>query len=212
MKKVLFFITIVLLISTASYCVKIDGRFWDWTDIGDFHKCRSRALSRDRSGLDMDTVKLHLTGKFLYIYVEGRSVKGKKPDDGSAVKGSSIRVSFSSSQSPLNRVRISTEPSALWQIKVSKPEMESVVYGSKKNKYWSRGRIGRKYAFEIKIPVFRSTKGVHIGVAGGPIIAVSEDQATSRNSLSEVLINSVDMKTHRLVDTVSFTIKKGMLQ
>ena len=205
----MFFITAFLVISTASFCVKIDGRFWDWTGIGDFHKCVPRILSRDRSGLDMDTVKIHLTGKFLYIYIEGRSVKGKKPDDGSAMKGSSIRVSFNSSQSPLNRVRISAEPSTLWQIKVSKPGMKSVVYGSKKNKYWSRGRIGRKYAFEIKVPVFTSSKGVHAGVAGGPIIAISEEQGGSRNSLSEVLINSVDMKTHRLVDTVSFTIRKG---
>lgn len=211
MKKSTILLLLILVFSSASWAVRIDGKLWDWTDIGDFHKCGSRILSRDRAGLDMDTIKLHLAGKFLYVYIEGRSVNGKKRDDGSAVKGSSIRVSFNSSQSPLNRVRIAAEPGALWQIKVSKPGIESVVYGSKKNKYWSRGRIGRKYAFEIKIPVFRSTKGVHVGIAGGPLIAASDNQSTSRNLLSQVLINSVDMKTHRLVDTVSFAIMKGQL-
>jgi hypothetical protein len=85
------------------------------------------------------------------------------------------------------------------------------MFGSKKNRFWYIGKFGSKYAFEIKIPFYYSSKGIHVAAKGGPLIRLSGSYAQSRRNLSEVLINSVDMKTHRLVDTTQFYISKGQL-
>ena len=211
MKKTIIFIIASLAISSFVFCITIDGKFWDWGKIGTFYDCKPRALEKDRSGFDMESVKMCLGRKHLYIYIDGRSVAGLKPDAGWGVKKTSVRISFKSSQSPLNRVRIATEPAKPGQIKISYPPAPSKVFGSKADKYWAIAKFGKKYAYEVKIPFFITTKGIHAGVKGGPLLRVSGSAGASRKNLSDVLINTVDIKTHRLVDTVEFSIKKGDL-
>jgi len=210
MKKTLIFIAAALLLASPSFCLKIDGKFWDWAKIGTFYRCPNRLLEKDRSGFDMHSVKMCLSGRYLYIYIDGRSVVGFKTDRGWGAKKTSVRISFTSSQSPLNRVRIATDPAKPGKIKVSYPAARSRYYGSKTDSYWAIAKYGGGYAFEIKIPVFASYKGVHVGAPGRSLIWQSS-HGKARNHLSEVLINTVDMKTHRLVDTISFPIRKGEL-
>ena len=211
MKKIIIFIITSLLISSFVFCVTIDGKFWDWGKISTFYNCKPRALEKNRSGFDMESVKMCLGKKHLYIYIDGRSVAGQKPDAGWGAKKTSVRISFKSSQSPLNRVRIATEPAKPGQIKISYPPAPSKVLGSKTDKYWAIAKYGKKYAFEIKIPFYITSKGIHAAVKGGPLLRVSGSAGASRKNLSDVLINTVDVKTHRLVDTVEFSIKKGDL-
>jgi hypothetical protein len=211
MKKALLFISLFALLASSAWCIKIDGKFWDWSNIKTFYNCPARPLEKDRAGFDMRSIKLCLGRKFLYIYIDGKSVTGLKPDRGWGAKKTSIRVSFRSAQSPLNRVRIATDPSKPGEIKVSSSPDPSREYGSKADKYWDIARYGKKYAVEMKIPIFYSSKGIHIGAKGRPLIKLSGRVQSSRQYLSEVLINTVDMKTHRLVDTVEFAIKKGEL-
>lgn len=203
----LFFV----LISANALSIKIDGKIWDWGGIKNLYKCKPRLLDKNRSGLDMDNVRLTLGKKFLYILIEGKSVTGQKKDNGLGAHKTSIRISFKSSQSPLNRVRIAADPGKSGVIKISYPSIKSQVFGSPKDKYWAMGKYGKGYAFEFKIPIIISNKGVHVGVSQGPIIKPSKKYEGGRNSMSDVLINSVDIKTHRLVDSVEFTIKKGEL-
>jgi hypothetical protein len=210
-KKIIIFIITSLLISSFVFCVTIDGKFWDWGKISTFYNCKPRALEKNRSGFDMESVKMCLGKKHLYIYIDGRSVAGQKPDAGWGAKKTSVRISFKSSQSPLNRVRIATEPAKPGQIKISYPPAPSKVLGSKTDKYWAIAKYGKKYAFEIKIPFYITSKGIHAAVKGGPLLRVSGSAGASRKNLSDVLINTVDVKTHRLVDTVEFSIKKGDL-
>lgn len=146
---------------------------------------------------------------YLYIYIEGRSVTGIKPDAGQGLKKTSIRVSFDSAQSPLNRVRIAADPRKPWQVKLSYPSLPSRTYGNRKNRYWSFVREGNIAGFEVKVPVFQSWKGVNVGLTAGPIVKQSKISKVQRSRLSDVLINTVDIKTHRLVDTVSFSIHNG---
>lgn len=211
MRRSILLILAFLVTASPSFCVKIDGKFWDWEKIRVFQVCKPRHLARDRAGFDMEFVKMSLGKNHLYMYIEGTSVTGLKQDSGEGVKKTSIRVSFNSAQSPLNRVRIAAETRSLWEIKISRPGMISKVFGSKKDKYWMRGKFGKMYAYELKIPVFYSSKGIHAAAAGGPLIELAEKPSMNRDSLSNVLINCVDMKTHRLVDTVQFTIRKGEL-
>lgn len=196
-------------ISCPSFCVNIDGKFWDWGSIGTFYTCPARLLEKNRSGFDMQSVKMSLGKKYIYIYLEGKSVTGKKADSGWGAKKTSVRISFKSAQSPLNRVRIATDPASPGKIKLSYPQITSRTYGSKQDKYWALAKYGNKYAFEIKIPIHYSKKGVHAGVPGGPIIKPAGE--SSRNYLADVLINTVDVKIHRLVDTVEFPIRRGQL-
>jgi len=210
MKKLLIFILTVLLLAVSSWCINIDGKFWDWKDIDTFYNCPARPLEKDRSGFDMQSVKMCLGRRALYIYIDGRSVAGLKPDRGWGVKKTSVRISFKSSQSPLNRVRIAADPAKPGQIRIAYPGVLTETLGSKSDRYWAMAKYGRKYAFEIKIPFFISSKGIHVGVKGGPLLRLSRSTA-SRNNLSDVLINTVDVKTHKLVDTVEFSIKKGDL-
>ena len=210
MKKTLIFVSAFVLLAVSAWCIKIDGKFQEWEKIKTFYTCPHRFLEKDRSGLDMQSVKLCLGSKFLYIYIDGRSVTGIKPDKGWGAKKTSVRISFRSAQSPLNRVRVATDPTKPGQIKVSYPLALSKTYGSKTDKYWAISSFGKKYAFEIKIPVVSSTKGIHVGAKDKPLIKASSKTST-RKYLSEVLINTVDMKTHRLVDTIEFAIKKGDL-
>ena len=211
MKKIIIFIITTLVIASFAFCITIDGKFWDWGKVGTFYKCPQHILKKDRSGIDMENVKMCLGKKHLYIYIEGLSVAGLKPDAGWGAKKTSVRISFKSSQSPLNRVRIATEPAKPGQIKISYPPAPSKVFGSKTDKYWAIAKYGKKYAYEVKIPFFITTKGIHAGVKGGPLLRVSGSAGASRKNLSDVLINTVDVKTHRLVDTVEFSIKKGDL-
>jgi len=210
-KKIIIFIITTFVISSFVFCITIDGKFWDWGKIDTFYSCKPHALKKDRSGFDMESVKMYLGRKDLYIYIDGRSVAGLKPDAGWGVKKTSVRISFKSSQSPLNRVRIAAEPAKPGQIKISYPPAPSKVLGSKTDKYWAIAKYGKKYAFEIKIPFFITSKGIHVAVKGGPLLRLSSSAGESRKSLSDVLINTVDVKTHRLVDTVEFSIKKGDL-
>jgi hypothetical protein len=210
-KKILIFIITSLLISSFVLCITIDGKFWDWGKIDTFYKCPQHILKKDRSGIDMENIKMYLGKKCLYMYIDGSSVAGLKPDAGWGAKKTSVRISFKSSQSPLNRVRIAAEPSKPGQIKISYPPAPSKVFGSKTDKYWAIAKYGKKYAFEIKIPFFITSKGIHVGVKGGPLLRISNNAGASRKNLSDVLINTVDVKTHRLVDTVEFSIKKGDL-
>jgi hypothetical protein len=209
MKKLIILVSVLFFFIPPCFPVIIDGKFWDWQNIPVFHTVRPRILSRDRAGLDMQKVKLMLARHYLYVYVDGRSVNGQKRDDGEAMKSVSIRVSFNFANSPLQRVRIAAEPKDLWKIKISCPRQASQELGGKKDKYWSRGRSGSRYAFEIKIPVFYTKSGIHVGVPSGPLVGVYS--GSTRTYLSDVLINSVDMRTHRLVDTVQFSIKKGVM-
>jgi hypothetical protein len=209
MKKPLILILAFVLLAVPSLCIKIDGKFWDWAKINAFYNCPVRPLEKGRSGFDMESVKVALGRKDLYIYIDGRSVTGPKQDSGWGAKKTSVRISFKSSQSPLNRVRIAAYPDKPGQIRIACPNAASKVFGSKTDRYWMIAKYGKKYAFEIKIPFFVSSQGIHVGVKGGPLIRIPENVGASRNKLSDVLINTVDMKTHRLVDTVEFTIKKG---
>jgi len=210
MKKPLIFILTFLLLAVSSWCINIDGKFWDWGKTGIFCNCPARLLEKDRSGFDMESVKMCLGRRSLYIYIDGRSVAGLKPDAGWGVKKTSVRISFKSSQNPLNRVRIAADPAKPGQIKISYPQEPTKTLGSKKDKYWAISKYSKKYAFEIKIPFFVSSNGIHVGVKGGPLLKLS-NSAASRKNLSDVLINTVDVKTHRLVDTVEFPIRKGDL-
>lgn len=208
MKKLLILISTFVLLAVPSWCIKIDGKFWDWSNINAFYNCPVRPLEKNRSGLDMESVKIALGRKVLYIYIDGRSVTGQKQDSGWGAKKTSVRISFKSSQSPLNRVRIAAYPDKPGQIRIACPNAASTVLGNKADRYWMIAKYGKKYAFEIKIPILLSSQGIHVGVKGGPLIRLAGD-APSRKNLSDVLINTVDMKTHRLVDTVQFTIRKG---
>jgi hypothetical protein len=210
MKKLLILILAFVLLAVSSWCIKIDGKFWDWSKINTFYNCPVRPLEKGRSGFDMESVKMALGRKDLYIYIDGRSVTGPKQDSGWGAKKTSVRISFKSSQSPLNRVRIAAYPDKPGQIRIACPNAASKVLGSKADRYWMIAKYGKKYAFEIKIPVLLSSKGLHVGVRGGPLIRLAGNDP-SRKNLSDVLINSVDMKTHRLVDTVEFTIKRGKI-
>jgi hypothetical protein len=210
-KKIIIFIIASFVISSFASCITIDGKFWEWAKISTFYNCKPRALERGRSGFDMQSVKISLGRKFLYIYIDGRSVTGLKPDKGWGARKTSVRISFKSSQSPLNRVRIATYPSKPGAIKISYPHTASKTFGSKKDKFWALAKYGNKYAFEVQVPLIVSSKGIHVGANGGPLIRVSESYSSSRKNLSDILINTVDDKTHRLVDTVEFSIKKGEL-
>ena len=201
----------ILIFPGTAWAVRIDGRFWDWYQVKTFFACPPRHLARDRVGLDMQKIKMVLGSKYLYIYVEGVSVTGLKPDKGEGAENSSIRISFKSAQSPLNRVRVAADPAEPYIVKLSYPSVSSKDYGSKVNKYWALGRFGKKYCFEIKVPIFHTKKGIHAGVSGGPLIKLAEDYEVKREHLADVLINTVDTRTHRLVDTVEFPIKKGDL-
>ncbi|MFH1709714.1 MAG: hypothetical protein ABH860_01415 [bacterium] len=211
MKKPLSLILIFVFLAASSWCVNIDGKFWDWAKVKTFYRCKPHALEQNRSGFDMENVKMVLGKKHLYMYIYGRSVTGSKPDAGWGVKKTSVRISFKSSQSPLNRVRIAAYPARPGEIKLSHPPVPSKVFGSKTDKYWAIAKYGKKYAFEIKMPFFASAKGLHIGAIGGPLIKLSPGNSASRKNLSDILINTVDMKTHRLIDTVEFTLRKGDL-
>ncbi len=207
MKKIFFSILCLIATASSSFCINIDGMSRDWANIRTFYRCPARPLEKNRSGFDMKSVKLFLGGHYLYIYIDGRSVTGAKADSGAGLKKTSVRVSFDSARSPLNRVRIAADPGKPWQVKLSYPSVPSRMYGSRKIKYWSFIREGSKAGIELKIPVFQSGKGVHVGIAAGPIIKGPGESRSGR--LSDVLINAVDVKTHRLVDTVKFSINNG---
>lgn len=211
MKKSIIFTLILLVTASPSFCIKIDGKFWDWQRTGISFKCKPHVLARDRSGLDMQQVKMTLSGKYLYIYIDGRSVTGLQPDKGSGLKRTSMRVSFTSAQSPLNRVRIATDPKVPYKVKVSCPRAASKYLGGPKNRYWAIGRNGNRYAMEMIVPVFYSSKGVHAGSPAGPLIILSRRSGINREYLAGMLINVVDAKTHRLVDTVELPIRRGEL-
>jgi hypothetical protein len=197
----------LLLFQFPSFCISIDGKSMDWASIPIFQKCRPRVLSRDRAGLDMQYVKIGLSKRFMYFYIEGSSITGQKADNGEGFKKTSVRISANSAQSPLNRVRVLIDPKVPYKIKMAAPKKPTVDLGSKKEKYWSRGKVGRNYFFEVKVPVFVSPKGIHLGTKSGPLVRPSSDR-TSKSAISDVLINTVDMKTHRLVDTTQFYIRK----
>ncbi len=208
MKKLVIFVMAIGLFAASAWPIKIDGQDNDWANVRTFCKCPLRPLEKDRAGFDMKSIKLLLGNGFLYIFIDGRSVTGLKPDSGAGLKKTSIRVSFRSEQSLLNRVRIAADPDSPWQVKLSYPSTTSEVFGSRKNKYWAFIREKKRAGFEIKIPVFRTQKGIQVGVPDGPIIKTSRPQSTM---LSYVQINSVDVSTHRLVDTVEFPIHRGDL-
>jgi hypothetical protein len=210
-RPTILIIFLLCLLATPSFAVSIDGKAWDWANIPVYHACRSHPLSRDRVGMDMKSVKMYLGRQNIYIYVEGRSVSGMKYDDGEGFRKTSLRVSFNSAQSPLNRVRAATEIKQPWVIKLASPAQETKYLGSKQDKYWARGKYGNNYYYEMKVPVFISKKGIHVGSLSGPLVRLSKQYSGSRNTLSDVLINCVDMKTHRLVDTTQFSIKKDGL-
>lgn len=211
MKKSVIFTLILLVTAFPSFCIKIDGKFWDWQRTGISFNCKPHVLARDRSGLDMQLVKMTLIGKHLYILIEGRSVTGLEPDKGNGLKRTSIRVSFKSAQSPLNRVRVATDPKLPYKVKVSCPRATSKYLGGPKNRYWAIGRNGNIYAMEMIVPVFYDSKGVHAGSPSGPLIILAKRSGLSREYLADMLINAVDAKTHRLVDTVELPIRKGEL-
>jgi hypothetical protein len=208
MKKLVICVLALGLFSVSSRAINIDGRDNDWAKVRVFRKCSLRPLEKDRAGFDMKNIKLLLGNGFLYIYIDGKSVTGLKPDGGAGLKKTSIRVSFKSEPSPLNRVRIAADPDAPWQVKLSYPSITSEVLGSQNNKYWAfiRGKK-KEVGFEIKVPVYRTQKGIQVGVPSGPLIKTFGSQG----SLSDVQINSVDVVTHRLVDTVEFPIHRGDL-
>jgi hypothetical protein len=209
MKKLVFLVLVLGLFSASAWPIKIDGQSQDWANVRIFRRCPLRPLEKDRAGLDMKNIKLLLGKDYLYVYVDGRSVNGLKPDKGDGLKRTSIRVSFMSLQSPLNRVRIATDPDSPWQVTLSYPSITSEVFGSQQNKYWAFIRKNNKEAaFEMKIPVYHTKKGIQVGVPDGPLVRAFKSQHTQ---LTDVQINSVDMKTHRLVDTVEFPIHKGDL-
>ncbi len=211
MKKILFSSLILTILCCSALAITIDGKFWDWDGIGVFHYCSPRLLEKDRSGIALQKVKMYLGRKYLYMYIEGVSVAGQKIDRGWGAKKTSFRISFSSVQSPLNRVRVAIYPAKPGQIRISYPRTISKVFGGKKDRFWWMAKYGRKFAFEIKIPFYYSAKGIHVAAKGGPLIRLSGSYAQGRRNLAEVLINSVDMKTHRLVDTTQFLISKGQL-
>jgi len=159
----------------------------------------------------MKTVKMYLGKKYLYVLVKGKSVTGQKADKGEGFKRTSVRLSFSSAQSPLNRARILAHPGDPWRIKVSAPYARSLKLGNKTDKYWCFGKHNGSYYVEMKVPIFEDTKGVHVVSTRGPLIKLSAKDAGTRNRLSDLLINTVDTRTHRLVDTASFQIKKDDL-
>ena len=200
-----------MFVAYPSFCVKIDGKFREWANTPVFHNCGLRPFARDRSGLDLQEIKMALGSKHLYIYIGGRSVTGLKRDKGQGARKTSIRISFNSAQSPLNRIRIASDPAKPGQIKVSCPGTRSNILGSKRDKYWAYGKYGKRYAFEFKIPVYSTSKGMQVGRPSGPLIALSGSNMSKRTHLSDMLINSVDAKTHRLVDTAVVPIKKGEL-
>ena len=211
MKKVFLAFFFAIAAVSSSFAITIDGKFWDWSRVPVFHDCVSRPMTKDRGGFDMRTVRMYLGREFLYMMIDGRSVEGLGYDHGEAMRKTSLRVSFSSAQSPLNRVRIAAEAGRLWEIKISVPEESSVTLGGKRDKYWSRGRNGGDYSFELKVPVVRTAGGVRVATAYGPLIKLPPGYSGSRSYLSLVLINTVDMKTHRLVDTTQFVIKPNSI-
>jgi hypothetical protein len=208
MKKLAILVLALGLFAVSAWPIKIDGQDRDWANVRTFRKCPIRPLEKDRAGFDMKSIKLLLGNGFLYMYIDGRSVTGLKPDDGAGLKKTSVRVSFRSEQSLLNRVRIAADPDAPWQVKLSYPSISSEVLGSQKNKYWSFIRKKKEAGFEIKIPVYRTQKGIQAGVPDGPLIKTFGSQ---NSQLSDVQINSVDVATHRLVDTVEFPLHRGDL-
>lgn len=158
MKKLVFFVLALVLLSVSAWPIKIDGQAEDWSGVRTFRNCPLRPLEKDRAGFDMKSVKLLLGNGFLYMYIDGRSVTGLKPDNGAGLKRTSVRVSFRSEQSLLNRVRIAADPDAPWQVKLSHPSITSEVLGGQKNKYWAFTRKKREVGFEIKIPVYRTER------------------------------------------------------
>lgn len=211
MKKTLILVIFTIFLASFALSITIDGKFWDWQEIKIFDQCKPRILSKDRSGLDMQSVKLVLTKKYLYALIEGDSVTGQTQDKGEGFRRTSVRLSFSSAQSPLNRARILAHPGDPWRIKVSVPQAGSIKVGSKKDKYWCFGKYGKNYFIEMKMPVFTDAKGIHVGSIRGPLLQLSPGNTSSRNHISDLLINTVDTRTHRLVDTTSIPIKKGAL-
>ena len=211
MRKVFLAFFFAIAAASSSYAINIDGKFWDWSRIPVFHVCSSRPMTKDRGGFEMRNVRLSLGRNFLYLMIEGKSVEGLGYDHGEAMRKTSLRVSFSSAQSPLNRIRVAAEANKLWEVKISAPEKSSVVLGGKRDKYWSRGRNGGDYSFELKVPIVYSMNGIHVATSTGPLVRLPMNFTGGRTYLSLVLINTVDMKTHRLVDTTQFPIKAGDL-
>jgi len=210
MRTVGWLLVILMFLTLPGYCVRIDGKFWDWQTFGREYQCKPHTLSKDRSGLDVQAVRLSLGSKFLYVMVVGRSVTGQKKDKGQGFRRTSVRVSFSSAQSPLNRVRVLADFEYPGKIKISMPDADTKMIGEENNRSWASGRSSGRYAFELKIPVFASSNGIHVGSKYGPLIHIA-DNSSGRKRLSDMLINTVDTQTHRLVSTALFTIKPGDL-
>lgn len=211
MRKLFITLSLLLLLSIPSFCVRVDGKYWEWINVAPYYWCKPHVFARDRAGLDLRIVKILAGQKHIYMLIEGRSVSGVKADKGQGYKRTSLRISFNSVQSPLNRARYLVDPNYPCRIKYSAPAVKSAFLGSKKDRYWASGKYGNKYFYEVKIPVVYDKKGAHIGRYNGPLIRLSRQYAGSREGLSDVLINSVDAVTHRLVDTVTFRIKSGTI-
>jgi hypothetical protein len=210
-KKPFLILSLLLFLTIPSFCVRIDGKYWEWGNISPYYQCRPRIFARDRAGLDLKNVKILAGSKHIYMLIEGRSMSGIKADKGQGYRRASLRISFNSVQSPLNRARFLVDPNYPNKIKYSAPSVQSVYLGSIKDRYWASGRYGSIYFFEVKIPVVYDKKGAHVGRYSGPLIRLSSKYAGSREALSDVLINSVDCLTHRLVDTATFRIKAGTI-
>jgi hypothetical protein len=210
-KKFLLFLLLISVMPIPSFCVRVDGKYWEWENVPEFYKCRPRVFARDRSGLDLRAIKILGGNKHIYMLIEGRSMTGVKADKGQGFRRTSLRISFNSTASPLNRARILIDPNFPNKIKISMPSVPSFYVGTKKDRYWASGKYGTVCFFEIKIPIVYDKKGAHIGRYNGPLVKLSPKYAGSRESLSDVLINSVDVLSHRLVDTATFRIKSGSI-
>ena len=214
MKKAGFLLFVLLIFAMPSQCLRIDGRFWDWVSLDasqcKAYECKPKILLKDRSGLELQKVKIALGSKYLYVMLEGRSVTGQKRDSGQGFHRTSVRISFSSAQSPLNRVRVLADPQYPSEIKLSMPGKDTVAMGSVSERFWASGRASGKYAFEVKVPIFRTSNGIHIGSKQGPLVKLDEG-TSGRKRLTDVLINTVDTETHHLVSTAGFAIKPGDL-
>lgn len=198
----------MLLVNGASYAgIKIDGRFNDWANVPKIYSDKKGDVDTARSGMDFLTVSMKLEGKYLYILIKGISQTGGNFDNGESLPNISIRISFVSSYSPLNRIRIATGSEEPGVITVSQPSAKTVKYGNAGNPCWRFGKIGKwRNGVEVKIPVYTDKNGAMcVGAMNGPVIH-KRAQEKKRRRLSEAFISNVNVKTHLFIDKAEFPV------
>lgn len=206
-KIIIIFVVPVLLANiTVAYAkIKIDGRIGDWANIPTVYKDKKGDVESTRSGMDFLSVSMKLEKEYLYVLMKGRSLTAGKPDDGTALSETSIRISFVPASNPLNRLRIATDTKNPGMISISKPSAKTKDIGDAITPYWMIGKIKGGYGIELKIPVVRKNGNVYVYSSDGPVIKKQASKG-KRRRICDMFVTNVNTKTHLFIDKADFYI------